>query len=282
MNPGFDPDFDDTAWTEVWTQVPIAEVPPGVYPDGSRIVRRVLREAEIFGRPYRLAQPLDCRFLYDPEGRLWMSTTPQERIMMYHNGRRSRGHVLVGGLGLGLYPQYAVQGAAGEATRFTVIEHSPEIRALVEPTLGRVLDVPLDVHTGDIEAYLAGPVGTRYQTIFLDTWDTLDAALLPKINHLRVQALQHLAPGGQVLLWGYRWMVRLYEDACRQLLAIPPARRRSWLASQSVASPRAGALLAPVLEHYQGDLAEDVDGALAWCRDHIMRRTDPGNLTPRA
>jgi hypothetical protein len=277
MNPGFDPDFDDTTWTDVWTQVPIAEVPPGAYPDGSRVVRHVLHEAEVFGCPYRLAVPLDCRFLYDPEGRLWMSTTPQERIMMYNNGRRSQGHVLVGGLGLGLYPQYAVQGAAGEATRFTVIEHSPEIRSLVEPTLSRVLDVPLDVRTGDIEAYLDGPVGTRYDTIFLDTWDTLDAALLPAINRLRDRALQHLAPGGQVLLWGYRWMVRLYEDACRQLLAVSPAQRQSWLTSQSKTSPRAGTLLAPVLKHFQGDTAEDVERALAWCRDHIVRLTGPVN-----
>jgi hypothetical protein len=275
MNPGFDPDFDDTAWTDAWTQVPIAEVPPWVYPDGSRIVRRVLHEAEVFGRPYRLAVPLDCRFLYDPEGRLWMSTTPQERIMMYHNGRRSRGHVLVGGLGLGLYPQYAVTGAAGEATNFTVIEHSPEIGSLVEPTVSQALEVPLDVHTGDIEDYLAGPVGVRYDTIFLDTWDTLDAALLPEINRLRDRALQHLAPSGQVLLWGYRWMVRLYEDACRQLLAVPPAQRRRWLDAQSKTSPRARALLAPVLERFQDHTVEDVDGVLAWCRDYIVRRTEP-------
>jgi hypothetical protein len=275
MNPGFDPDFDDTAWTDAWTQVPIAEVPPWVYLDGSRIVRHVLHEAEVFGRPYRLAVPLDCRFLYDPEGRLWMSTTPQERIMMYHNGRRSRGHVLVGGLGLGLYPQYAVMGAAGEATNFTVIEHSPEIRSLVEPTVSQALEVPLDVHTGDIEDYLAGPVGFRYDTIFLDTWDTLDAALLPEINRLRDRALQHLAPGGQVLLWGYRWMVRLYEDACRQLLTVPPAQRRWWLDAQSKTSPRARALLAPLLERFQDHTVEDVDGVLAWCRDYIVRRTDP-------
>ena len=49
MLSGFDPEFDDTTWTEAWSQVPIAEVPPGVYADGSRVVRRVLREADVFG-----------------------------------------------------------------------------------------------------------------------------------------------------------------------------------------------------------------------------------------
>ena len=121
MRLGFDPDFDDTAWTDEWAHVPIAEVPPGTYSDGSRVVRRVLHDAEVFGRPYRLAAPLDCRFLYDPRGSLWMSTTPQERIMMYNNGRRSRGHVLVGGLGLGLYPQYAAAGMAYHAEAIILV-----------------------------------------------------------------------------------------------------------------------------------------------------------------
>jgi spermidine synthase len=273
MHPGFDPEFDDTAWTDAWSYVPIAEVPPGVYPDGSRVERRMLREAEVFGQPYRLAVPLDCRLLYDPAGRLWMSTTPQERIMMYNNGRRSQGHVLVGGMGLGLYPQYATCGAAGEATRFTMIERSPAVRAMVEPLLSTVLEVPLDIRTGDVAGVLAGPVIEQYDTVFLDTWDTLDASLLPSINRLRDLALRHLAPGGRVLLWGYHWMVRLFEEACCQLLAVPPVRRRSWLDASTAASPRAAVLLRPVAEQFDGQTIEDVDAALAWCRQFIVYLT---------
>jgi spermidine synthase len=278
MHPGFDPEFDDTAWTDAWSHVPIAEVPPGVYPDGSRVERRLLREAEVFGRLYRLAVPLDCRLLYDPEGCLWMSTTPQERIMMYNNGRRSRGHVLVGGMGLGLYPQYAARGAAGEATRFTVIERSPAVRAMVEPVLSTVIEVPLEIRIGDIETVLASPVTEQYDTVFLDTWDTLDAALLPAINRLRNLALRHLAPRGRVLLWGYRWMVRLFEEACRQLLAVPPAQRRSWLAARTASSARAATLLAPVLEQFEGQRVENVDAALAWCRQFIVRLSDENDI----
>jgi hypothetical protein len=268
---GFDPNFDDTTWTDAWSQVPIAEVPPGVYADGSRVVRHVLREADVFGQPYRLAVPLDCRFLYDRKGRLWMSTTPQERIMMYNNGRRSRGHVLVGGLGLGMYPQYAARGAVGEATRFTVIERSPSVRAMVEPMLSTVLTVPLQVEVGDIKSHLTGAANVCYDTIFLDTWDTLDAAQLPAVNRLRDLALRHLAPGGQVLLWGYRWMVRLYEDACRQLLAVPSARRDAWLKAQIETAPKADWLLSPVAAHFRGKDVENVDIALAWCRQFVVR-----------
>jgi spermidine synthase len=202
-----------------------------------------------------------------------MSDTPQERIMMYNNGRRSYGHVLVGGLGLGLYPQYAVSGAAGEATRITVIESSSVVRAIVEPTLEAVLDVPLQVTTGDVEAYLAEPVTARFDTIFLDVWETLDAVHLPRINRLRDLALRRLAPDGRVLLWGYRWMVRLFEQACRQVLAVPPGKRTAWLTSQAEASPAALTLLEPVVDHFRGREIKDWDMILAWCRHYAAQVT---------
>jgi hypothetical protein len=272
---GFDPGFDDTAWAGGWLQVPIAQVPPGMHVSGYRVERRALQHTEVFGQPMRLVAPLECRLLFDPQGRLWMSDTPLERIMMYNNGRRSQGSVLIGGLGLGLYPQYAVVGAAGQAIRFTVIEFSAVVRDIVEPTLSASLDVPLEVQTGDVAAYLSGPVTTKYDTIFLDTWETLDAAHLPEINRLRDLALRHLAPGGRVLLWGYRWMVRLFEDACLQLLDVAPAQRGAWLAAQAEASPQAVALLTPVLDHFGERRVKDVQEALAWCREYIIRRVAP-------
>ncbi len=188
--------------------------------------------------------------------------------MMFNNGRRSRGRVLVGGLGLGLYPQYAV---AGEAVRFTVVERSPVVRDIVEPTLSVALGVPLEVHLGDVEVYLAGPVNTRYDTIFLDTWETLDALHLPTINRLRDLALRHLSPGGQVLLWGYCWIVRLFEEACRQLLDMAPLQRREWLETQAGASPQAVRLLLPVVDHFQGQMVDEVQRALDWCRRYALR-----------
>ena len=272
---GFDPEFDDTAWTEGWLHVPVAQVPPGTHVSGYRVERRALQYTEVFGQPMRLVAPLECRLLFDPQGRLWMSDTPQERIMMYNNGRRSQGSVLIGGLGLGLYPQYAVVGAAGRAVRFTVIEFSSVVREIVEPTLSASLKVPLEVKTGDVAAYLSGPVTTRFDTIFLDTWETLDAVHLPEINRLRDQALRHLAPGGRVLLWGYRWMVRLFEEACLQLLEVVPGQRRAWLAAQAEASPRAVALLTPVLERLGERELKDAKEVLAWCREHIIRRVAP-------
>jgi hypothetical protein len=203
-----------------------------------------------------------------------MSDTPQERMMMYNNGSQSLGRVLVGGLGLGLYPQFAAVGAAGEAVDFTVIESSQVVRDIVEPTLSAALQAPLEVHIGDIEEFLKGTATTRYDTIFLDTWDTLDAVHLPRINRLRDLAVGHLASKGQVLLWGYRWMVRLFEDACRQLLKIAPDQREEWLTGQAAASQEALNLLMPVVEHFESQPVTDMNQSMAWCRQHIVLRAD--------
>lgn len=271
----FDPNFDDTAWTEAWRHVPLVLVPPGVHPSGYRVVRRTMEAADICGRRYLLPAPFDCRLLYDPQGRLWMSNTPQELLMMYNNARRSRGRVLIGGLGLGLYPQFAVIVGEERIAGFHVIERSPVVQAITRPVLERVLPVPLTVTLGDIAEYLAGPPAWRYDTIFLDTWDTLDAAQLPAINRLRDLARRHLAPGGRVLLWGYRWMVRLFEDACRQVLAVEPSKRAAWLAARAGDSPEALPLLAPVVERFAGDPVKDLDVALAWCREYIVQAVAP-------
>jgi hypothetical protein len=271
----FDPEFDDTQWTDGWLQVPIAQVPPGAHASGYRVERQMLEYTEVFGHPMRLTQPLECRLLYDPQGRLWMSDTPQERIMMYNNSLRTKGAVLVGGLGLGLYLQYAATGAIGRATRFTVIERSPVIVDIVEPTVSVSLPVPLEIRLGDVLSQLSGPPSERYDTIFLDTWETLDAAHLPTINFMRDRAIQHLAPGGQVLLWGYRWMVRLFEDACRQVLAIVPQERRGWLLAQVETSPKAVALLMPVVARFDGQVIDDLETALEWCRRFITSYSLP-------
>lgn len=273
---GFDPDFDDRDWNDDWLRLPVAQVPPGVHPGGYRVERRLLDAVPIFDRAYRLSAPLDCRLLYDPQGRLWMSDTPQERIMMVNNGRRSSGHVLIGGLGLGLYPQVAQAGSAGAATRFTVIERSPVVVDIVTPTLEAALDAPLTLHIGDAAEFLAGPVGQRFDTVFLDTWDTLDAAHLPMVNALRDLALRHLTPEGRVLLWGYGWMLALFEDACRQILALPPGARHNALAAQAHDAPRALALLGPVLDRFAGEpVAADIEAALGWCRGYALHVTEP-------
>jgi len=265
----FDPDFDDARWTLDWAQVPILQVPTGRHPDGYVVIERRLTQAQIFDRIYEAGQPFPVRALLDRAGKLWMSDTPQERMMMYNNALASHGHILIGGLGLAMYPQYA----APRADRFTIVEQSRAVCEIVGPTLDRALrnrpqPVSFKIILADVGEFLATEPSAQYDTIFLDTWDTLDATNLPQINGWRDQAIEHLAPGGRVLLWGYRWMVRLFEGACRQLLSVPPDEREAWLAKFN--RPEAATLLRPVMDRFQGQAIEDIESALKWCREYIV------------
>jgi SAM-dependent methyltransferase len=237
---------------------------------GYRVEQGFVSDITVFDRPYRLDPALDVRALYDPAGVLWMSDTPQERMMMLNNARESHGHVLVGGAGLGLYPQYVAQAAS-----FTIVERSPIVLKLVGPMLQQVMaarGIPLRFLVGNIETYLEEAEAGGYDTIFLDTWAQLDAALLPQINRLRDAAVRHLAPEGRILLWGYRWMVRLFEEASATLLMMPPGEREEWLAAHVQEAPLSAAVLAPVAQAFRGQEVQrwDLDAAVAECREWVL------------
>jgi hypothetical protein len=267
----FDPEFDDTRWTWDWLNVPFVQIPPGRYASGYIVRREWLETAIICDCPVRLPCPLDCRGLYDPSGLLWMSDTPQERLMMHNNARASGEHVLIGGLGLGLYPQYV----APRARSLTIVERSPDIVAIVWPVIKEALaegmgGVRPQIVIADVEAFLRRAPAARYDTIFLDTWEELNATRLPQVNRLRDLAMRHLAPGGRVLLWGYRWMVRLFETACVELLRQPADQRAAWLAERADNQPAAAALLTPAADHFADQTVDDLNDALAWCRRYVV------------
>ncbi len=271
MQPPFDPTFDDCAWTDAWTRAPVIQLVPGVYETFTVKSWRV-DEAEICGQRVALAPPLDVRGLVTADGTLWMSDVPQERLMMFNNAQATRGLTLVGGLGIGLYPQYAMPRVEG----MVIVERDAALRRVVEPVVNIAAaahNVPLEVRTATIEQALSEEPSRRYDTIFLDTWDTLDAANLPRINALREAAIRHLAPGGQVLLWGYAWMLRLFDGACERLLRVAPGERERWLEVMTRQRPAVWSLLLPVVEHFDGQEVGEMGAALAWCRDHITAVT---------
>lgn len=273
MRSPFDPEFDDCAWTDAWTRVPVVQVVPGAY-ETFRVTSWQMADADICGRRISLAPPLEVRGLVMDDGRLWMSDVPQERLMMVNNAQATRGRVLVGGLGLGLYPQYAMP----HATSMLIIERDAALRRAVEPVVRIAAEahgVSVEVQVGDVAEWLQAAPTTRYDTIFLDTWETLDAAYLPHVNHLRDMAIPHLAGDGHVLLWGYRWMVRLFEEACQRLLSVEAAERPRWLRVMTRQHPAVWALLQPVMAHFAGNADEDMDAALAWCRAYVVGVSEP-------
>lgn len=239
--------------------------------EGFRITRWQVNEATICGEAYRFSQPLDVRGLItDEDDTLWMSDVPQERAMMFTNARHSSGHILVGGLGLGMYPQYA----APHAASIHIVERNPHLAEVVMPTV-EVAAAPhnlgVSLTHATIEDALNQPPTTRYDTIFLDTWHQLDPLLLPQINALRDAALPHLAEGGRVLLWGYAWLLRLFAVACEQVLSRPPSERHALL--EKAERPAVAQLLRPVVEHFARNPIEEMRWALAWCRQYATEVT---------
>lgn len=272
--PYFDPNFDDATWTDNWSVAETVRFPDITHPSNYRIDSITLSFAMVFGRTFRLSCPLRCNRLIDPQGTVWMSDTPQERMMMYNNAARSKGHALVGGLGLGSYIKYAQMGSIGRVERFTIVERDEAVVEMVLPIAEKEIDVPFEITVDSIESFLERQVIETYDTIFIDTWHRLDAIQLPRINSIRDMASVHVEEKGVILLWGYHWMLHLFEHACRHILEMPSANRWSWLLCQQGIDPKAIDLLRPIVSHFAGIKVESLDGALKWCMDYIVDTSD--------
>jgi hypothetical protein len=242
----FGPAFDDRVFDPDVPHIPVALPVPGRCPgagDGKlggtgadtrqptrpafTVTRETLSEFTVFDRTYRSTGPIDVTALVDQRGRVWMSDPPQERMMMHANAMRSHGSVLVGGLGLGIFPQYAA--SRREVEGFTIVERSPEVISLIEPVLRESVSLPVTIIHSSLEEYLA-ECTDRFDTVFLDTWETLEPKRLPTVNSLRNASAARIREGGTILLWGYRWMVEMFVDACERFYALDPAQRMATIA----------------------------------------------------
>ncbi len=139
---------------------------------------------------------------------LWMTDSMQERFMMWEAAKRSHGNVLCAGLGLGIFPQYAVS--------------LPQIKSVlvVEKNLGNIQLIKntwkenpfenvekISIIHSKIEDYITQSK-EKFDTIFFDTWDALFLEYLPHCNFLTNLSLGNLNDNGEILHWGYDLMVR--------------------------------------------------------------------------
>ncbi len=121
----------------------------------------------------------------DDDCKLWMSDTPQEYVTNRQEITRVRGHVLVGGLGLGLVLKQMHE-SKRRITQVTVVDLSENLIQLIGPQLtdGR-FRFPLELVRGDIRdtstwktwnpktrKFKAGAYPV-YDTAYLDIWPTL-------------------------------------------------------------------------------------------------------------
>lgn len=199
----FDPLFRDDRWTEqLWRQAMI-DLPlpaPGVY-GRLRIVREAAQSLPLFGRQLRLTTLVGWTMAYE-DATLWMSDTPQERLMMLQGTTGMAGHVLVAGGGLGLYVQYLHR--YRRAKRVTIVERHPDVVALLQMLLSG--DDAVEVVEAPFEDFITQHQGQPFDGCFIDIHPTLDPRWLPGLNWLRDQCAAHVV--GPLRIWGYTWIVR--------------------------------------------------------------------------
>ncbi len=204
------------------------------------------------GTPLETPMPDLVQDIISPP-RAWMSDSAMERSMMYHPALLARGDVLIGGLGLAIYPQFVLH-LARPVTSLTIVDNSPEILQYVgEPwvkSLGR--DAPPVVLVEDtIESYLSSSQRT-FDTIYLDTWGDLHWRLLAAINHLIWLSRARLREGGQIQAWGFWHLRRSLVELAVELERTPDI----WPSLDTSQSPTLDAYLRWRKAQPQGPLAE--------------------------
>ncbi len=146
----------------------------------------------------------------------WMTDSAQERCMTFAAAALARGKLLIGGLGLAIYPQFALL-LKRPLTSITIVENNRDVIDLVGNDwftwLKRDGDIPLNIVEDSIEHYLQQSTDS-FDTIYLDTWEDGDPRFLPHINYLCQLALPRCAPDGQIQCWAYAMQVdTLVRDA---------------------------------------------------------------------
>jgi len=215
----FDPTFRDDRWTdELWRQamVTLPLPAPGAY-GRLRVVRQAAQSLPLFGRQLRFPPRLIGHWRME-NATLWMSDTPQERLMMLQGTVGMAGHILVAGGGLGLYAQYLRRYRRAE--RVTIVECHPDVVTMLRATLGR--DAAIEIVNESFAAFITQASGQRFDGCFIDIHPTLDPRWLSALNWLRDQCQTIVT--GSLRIWGYQWMVReLVRGLAREYL--PPLRR---------------------------------------------------------
>ena len=155
-----------------------------------------------------------CQILRN--GNMWMSDTPDERrdhrsakwAAKYYGG-----HVLIGGLGLGMFPLFAA--LQETVTKVTVIEINPEVIEFVVPYLRAAIEAQgqdpdkLEVIQADLMEWKP-PRGKKYETLWFDIWLDLCTDNLPQMATLNRRY------GRRTAGWRGNWGEELLKARRRQ------------------------------------------------------------------
>ncbi|MBZ5541943.1 MAG: hypothetical protein LAN61_15615 [Acidobacteriia bacterium] len=132
----------------------------------------------------------------------------QKRMMLWEAAKRSRGKMLCVGLGLGIFPQFALSFPRVESVH--VVEPDPFVVKLVAEAWSKHAWPGVErcaIRRGSVEEHLAETI-EKYDTVCFDTGNVIDFEYLPHWNELTARAERVLAPNGEVLVVARDLMVR--------------------------------------------------------------------------
>jgi hypothetical protein len=148
----------------------------------------------------------------------WMTDSMEERCVMFAAAKQARGKVLVGGLGLAIYPQMLFY-LQRPIQSLTILENNAAVIKLVQDVwltrLNNEQKQKVKLIEGTIESFLQ-ETSESFDTLYFDTWEDADPRFLPHINYLIQLGLPKCTPTGQIQCWGYALMVdNFIEHAIR-------------------------------------------------------------------
>ncbi len=114
-------------------------------------------------------------------GQLMMSDTPMERESNQEILEKAHGHVLIGGLGLGMV-LLALQ-EKPEVERITIVETNPDVLKLICDQLTGYFSNKVQVVQDD--AFTFSGYGWKFNTIYMDIWPDYGEHLKSQMNVLR-------------------------------------------------------------------------------------------------
>lgn len=146
-----------------------------------------------FATPFDMEYPALHQFIGN-KWVVWMSGSPLECLSMKSHAQRASGHMLIGGLGLGILAWLCA--AKPLVKSVTVVELQKEVIDLVGPVVGHP---KIHIIQGDVRQHIQD-TKSKYDFISLDIWPGIGRAALEAFDAKRY-ASQSLNRGGVVRTW---------------------------------------------------------------------------------
>jgi len=131
-------------------------------------------------------------------GGVMMTDTDMERATNLELIRQAKGHVLVGGLGLGMVV-FALLAKKPKIHSLTVLEYNPDVMELVCRHLPK--DPRLSVIDADVFTWKRRRLDPKFNTIYMDIWPNVGGNYGSKVAQLREHYQPMLSPKGWMGDW---------------------------------------------------------------------------------